>query len=245
MRIVAACAAVGLTIACASGDQLLVLGGQTREGTFQGFEGGKFLFLPSRGKFMKETPSRVSRLVLANKTKATYQTTDGKSESDAVLKGYEKGKFIFLKDGKETAVIPMKIKQLDLSFETGGDAGGGSYPIPAVDLATLGGELTQEQQGIVDRFVAAKKSFDEFLAESSAVVAEMDKLKGPKREELLNKLRMRKEAEQPLRDSLRIAYRALVGAFSEPDGAAEQPAKPEPAKPAAGRAAGGLRSLAK
>jgi hypothetical protein len=240
MKIVAACAALGLAIACASADQLVVLGGQTKEGSFQGFESGKFLFLPSKGKFMKETPSRVSKLVLANPTKASYQTTDGKSEADAVLKGYEKGKFIFLKDGKETVVIPMKIKQLDLVFETGGDAGGGSYPIPAVDLATLGGELSPEQQATIDRFVAAKKSFDEFLAESSAMVVEMDKLKGPKREELLNKLRLRKEAEQPLRDSLRTAYRALVGAFSEPDGAPEQPAKP-----AAGRAAGGLRSLAK
>lgn len=237
---------LALSIPCAPADQMVVLGGQAKEGSFQGFEGGRFLFLPSKGKFMKEQPSRVSRLAVATPQKATYQTTDGKTVADVVFKGYEKGRFTFVKDGKDSSVMSIKMKQLDLTFETeGGDAGGGSYPIPSVNLAGLGGDLPPEQQAVVDRFTAAKKAFDDFLAESAAMVQEMDKLKGPKREELLNKLRMRKEAEQPLRNDLRTAYKALVNAFSEPEEGQKPNDRPQTGKPAAGHAAGGLRSMQK
>lgn len=238
---------LGLAATYASGDQLVILGGQTKEGTFQGFENGKFMFQPSKGKFMKEQPSRVSKLVLTTKTKASYQTSDGKSEEEVVFKGYEKGKFMFVKDGKDVAVMAIKMKQLDPSFETeGGDAGGQSYPIPKVDLTNFGGDLTADQQAVLDAFTAAKKTYDEFLAQSTAMVQTMDGLKGPKREDALNELRRRKEAEQPLRGNLRSAYKALVNAFSEPEEGQKPAAKPQTTtKPAGGHAVGGLRSLGK
>lgn len=232
---------LGLVAASSWGDQLVILGGQTKEGTFQGFEKGRFLFLPSKGKFMKEQPSRVSKLVLPSPTKAVYETTDGKKEEGVVFKGYEKGKFIFVKDGKEVPVMAMKMKLIEPSFESeGGDAGGTSYPIPKVDLANFGGDLNADQQAVLEKFTAAKKAFDAFLAESTEMVQEMDKLKGPKREQLLNELRKRKEAEQPLRNDLRVAYKALVGAFSEQGDDAPNPAEKAPSK-----AVGGLRALSK
>jgi hypothetical protein len=232
---------LGLAVACASGDQLVILGGQTKEGAFQKFENGKFLFLPTNGKFMKEQSSRVSRIALPNPIKATYETTDGKKEENAVFKGYEKSKFIFIKDGKEVSVPSLTMKQLEPSFESGGGHGdtAGAYPIPNVDLANFVGPLAPEQQAVLDRFTAAKKTFDEFYAVSSSMVQEMDKLKGPKREELLNKLRSRKEAEQPLRKNLLSAYESLVGAFSEQEETQKPTGKP-PSK-----AMGGLKRLSK
>jgi hypothetical protein len=136
--------------------------------------------------------------------------------------------------------MAIKMKQLEPCFQTGeggGDEGGGTYPIPRIDIDKLGGEPNADQQAILNRFTAAKKTFDAFLAESIAMVQEMDKLKGPKREELLNKLRLRKDAEQPLRRNLISTYKALVAAFSEQDEAPTPPAK-VPSK-----AAGGLRAL--
>jgi hypothetical protein len=53
----------------------------------------------------------------------------------------------------------------------------------------------------------------------------MDKQTGVKREELLNKLRARKNEEQPLRKALISAYKALADAFPEP--ADEPAAKPD------------------
>lgn len=246
---------VGLMASCALGDQLVIMGGQTKEGSFQGFENGKIRFQPTKGRFMKEQPSRVSKLILSSKTKATYTTTDGKTEEEVDFKGFEKGKFIFVKDGKEVLVMAIKMKELDPCFEIegggGGDAGGQTYPIPKVDLSNFGGDLNANQQTVLDQFKEAKKAFDDFLLQSTAMVQEMDKLKGPKREELLNELRRRKEAEQPLRRGLRSAYKALVAAFSDPEDGqkpadksqAEKPATT--AKPAGGRATGGLRSPAK
>jgi hypothetical protein len=242
MRNAAAGLVLVLAAVCAPGDQLVILGQAPKEGTFQGFENGRFLFLPANGKFMKEQSSRVSKIVLPTPGKASYQTTDGKTEQEAAFKGYEKGKFVFVKDGKEVLIPALRMKQLEPTFESeggvGGDGGVGSYPIPKVDLSSIG-DVTPDQQAILDRFATAKKAFDDYLTASIAMKEEMDKLKGPKREELLNKLRLRKDAEQPLRKDLRTAYKALVSAFSEQDEAAKPVEKP------ASKAAGGLRSLSK
>jgi hypothetical protein len=244
--------AFALTASLALGDQLVILG-QTREGSFQGFENGRIDFQASGGKFVKEQSTRVTKLVLTSPLKASYQTTGGKREEDVTLKGFEKGKFAFAgKDGKEVLVPAMQIRSIEPVFA--GAAGGGGdagerYPIPPVDLSTIAGDLAPDQQAALDGFRAAKKAFDDFVAESSALVQEMDRLKGPKREERLNQLRLRKDQEQPLRQNLIAAYRTLTSAFADaqPDepAPAERDPKPQPksvAKPAT-RPLSGLKSL--
>ncbi|MBA4388544.1 MAG: hypothetical protein C0404_11220 [Verrucomicrobia bacterium] len=220
-----------LAVYAAHGDQLVVTG-QSKDGAFQGFENGKFSFLTTKGRFLKEQAMRVTKMTLNTPMKASYSTTDGKDEQDVVLKGYDKSKFIFAgKDGKEITVAVAKIKSIDLSFDDGG-AGGGSikdgtgYPIPKVDPDSFGGELTQDQQAALDKFKAAKKNFDDFLGESSAMVQQMDKMTGAKREDFLNKLRSRKNEEQPLKRDLVAAYKSLVGAFPDaPEENTRQPSK--------------------
>jgi len=199
-------------------DQLLIMGQQTREGTFQGFENGKIEFQDSSGRFVKEQSSRVSKLVLTAPLKAAYQTVTGKRVEDVTLKGFEKGKFIFVgKDGKETLVVGLQVKTIEPVFEGGGGGGdaGDRYPIPAVDLSGIVGDLSPAQQKALDGLKDAKKGFDDYVAESSAMVQEMDRLKGPKREELLNQLRIRKEKEQPLRGNLISAYKTFRDAFAD------------------------------
>jgi hypothetical protein len=231
----------GLVTTFSWGDQLVILGGQNKEGTFSGFDNGRILFRPDKGKFMKEQPSRVSKLVLANPTKASYTTTDGKTEEDVTFKGYEKGKFLFVKDGKDVAVMAIKMKTLDPVFKTGGGGGqgGGEYPIPFVDISNFG-NVTPEQQAVIDRYTAAKKVFDEFVAVSITMNQEKDRLTGAKRVAMEDDLRRRKEAEQPVKRVLVDSYKALVNTFSEQEDEAAKPVAKPPSK-----AVGGLRSLSK
>ncbi|MDI6774315.1 MAG: hypothetical protein QME60_02825 [Verrucomicrobiota bacterium] len=213
-----------VSAAAAFGDQLTVTG-KTHDGTFQGYEDTRFQFMTVKGRFVKEHPRRVVKLVLANPRKASYVTADAQKEVVAVFKGYDKRKFIFLKDGEEAQVAQAKMKTLELVYEetAGGNGGeelaGGRYPIPRVDLNALsGGEINAAQQAALDKFKAAKQGYDDFVSQSSAMVAEMDKTTGAERENLLNQLRMRKNQEQPLKNSLAAAYKALTNVFAEPNG---------------------------
>jgi hypothetical protein len=105
--------------------------------------------------------------------------------------------------------------------------GANKYPIPQVNVGDLeGGDLTPAQQAVIEKFKATKKIFDDFVAESSAMIDQMNKATGPNRVALLDTLRKRKGDEQPLRKELITAYKALASAFPEsPDESAAPPAK--------------------
>lgn len=209
----------------------LVLTGQTKEGSFQKYENGRFEFVTTKGRFLKERAERVTKLVLSSPMKVVYLTTGSKKEDSAELKGYEKKTFTFTKKDQEATVALSKVKTIERAFEEGegGDGDGGSKsPIPEIDVDSFAGDdLTPAQQSALDGFKAARKKYDDFVAESSALVVEMDKQTGAKREALLNELRERKNDEQPLRKALTAAYNRLADAFPEPS---EEPAT-KPAKP--------------
>lgn len=212
-----------ITIACVAGafaDQL-IMNKIVKEGALQGFDKGKFRFLTEKGKFLKEQASRVSTIVLKSPKKATFLGSSSKKPEQAVLKGFDKQKFTFEKEGKELVIPLSKIKKLDVMQETESKSGSGNgddggYPIPPVNLEAFAGDnLTDAQQKALDKFKDTKKVFDDFLNVSVGMVREMDQAKGEKREQLLNQLRKRKLEEQPLRKSLVSAYDALVDAFPE------------------------------
>jgi len=214
------------------GDQVTMLASRPKECTFQGVMGGSILFLNEKGRLMKELPSRISKITLTKPTQVTYLTADGKKEETAVLKGFEKREYLLEKDGKEIRVAAMKMKTLDLFVEAEGGNGGGTgtgYPIPKIDVDALLAATpnpTEAQKKILARFVAARKAFDAFFAESSALVEKMDKATGVQRENLMNTLRLRKGKEQPLKSELLDACSALTEAFPEPalgNAAAAQP----------------------
>jgi hypothetical protein len=221
MRTFLAMAVVVALVTAAGAAGPLVGTGKTKEGTFRGYEKGRFLFASSKGKPMKEQAGRVMKLILGEPLKVTYQTADAAKPLEAQFKGYDKKTFTFAgKEGKETSVPQLKMKTIELSFdmegEEGGDRGGGRYPIPDVNLESLAGtEATPAQQAAIDKFTAAKKRYDEFVNVSSGLVQEMDKATGVKREEFLNQLRARKNDEQPLRTALINAYKTMGDAFPD------------------------------
>lgn len=217
---------VSLLAFVSPGDQVTMTASRPQECTFQGITGGAILLLNAKGRLTKEHPSRVSKLTLAKPSKVTYQTTDSKKEETAVLKGLEKREYLLEKDGKEIRVAVMKMKSLDLFFEAeGGNGAGGNgvggtgYPIPKIDVDALQAATpnpTEAQKKALARFVAARKAFDAFFEESSALVEKMDKASGVQRENLMNTLRLRKGKEQPLKMELIDACSALTEAYPEP-----------------------------
>ena len=214
----------------AAADQLMVTG-QTKEGDFQGYSNGKFELMTTKGRLVKEHATGVTKLVLTKPEKVTYQTSDGKKEETAELKGYDKRAFTFLKDDKEVVIPQMKMKMIALVAEEGGDQQDGTrYPIPDVNLDSFAGDdITPAQQAVIDKFKAAKKSYDAYLDESTTMVREMDKETGAKREAFLNQLRARKIDEQPLKKALVAAYKALTDVFPEPSDRSVDKQKSTPA----------------
>ncbi|MEI6209991.1 MAG: hypothetical protein WCR06_00050 [bacterium] len=206
----------------ALGDQVTMLASRPKECTFQGVTGGSILFLNEKGRLTKELPSRISKISLTKPAPVTYLTADGKKEETAVLRGFEKREYLLEKDGKEIRVAAMKMKSLDLFVAAEGGNGGGvgtGYPIPKIDVDAILAATpnpTEAQKKTLARFIAARKAFDAFLAESSALVEKMDKAAGVQRENLMNTLRLRKSKEQPLKSELQDACSALTEAFPEP-----------------------------
>jgi len=228
-----------LALASTAFSDQLVVSGQPKKGTFQGYESSKFQFMTAEGRFLKEPVARVAKLILDKPQRATYQATDGKPEETALLKGFDKRAFTFEKGGKDVTLPQNKVKAIELLGEevpvvagAGAEFIGGRYPIPRMDLDALaGGQLTPAQQATLAKFKDAKKAYDEFVGQSTAMVQDMDKQTGARRETLLNQLRMRKGEEQPLKNALIASYRSLTDVFAEPSG--DEPAA-EPAKPAGG-----------
>lgn len=213
----------------ALGDQVVMSAAQAKDATFRGVDAGRILLVTGKGKFRKEQPSRVTRILLSKPLKVSYLTADSKQEEEALLKGYEKQKFQLVKDGKDLEIPAQKMKTMDILGDAGGGGAGNRYPVPEIDLSALQGpNTTPAQKKALARFEVAKQAYDDFVAESSTLVAKMDKATGAKRESFLNDLRMRKNQEQPLKSELVDACSALTEAF--PEAAPEAAAPPAPVK---------------
>lgn len=214
----ALCLAALFLAAAAQADQFLIAG-QTREGRLKGFSGGRFEFSTERGRASKESASRVTKLTLSEPVEVNFTTSDGKLHKSARFKGYAMGTFrLTPKDGEEMSVPQIKMRSLEVVHRQeeapagdGGDAGGALPPLDLSGLDKAG--LNANQVSAVENYVAARKAYDEFVAQSSRLVNEMNGLTGPQREALLNQLRQRKGEEQPIRARMSSAEAALKAAL--------------------------------
>lgn len=211
---------IGGAVSLATADQLVVTG-TPREGTFQKFENGFFEFAGAKARHLKQNAAQVTRLVLDRPLKVRYLSGASNREEEAELLGYEKRTFNFSRGGQLVSVPLASVKSVTpvLAFGNGGADGDArdGYPVPAVNLDELAqGQITPLQQAGINRFIRAKKAFDDFVAQSSALAEDMNRAKGARRNDLLNKLRERKTAEQPLRKELADAYKGLTDLFPKP-----------------------------
>lgn len=211
-----------LCLAIAAGADTLNMGTKSHEGTFEGFENGKFLFRTSEGREVKEPRTSVQKLTLTEPRKVSLVRNTKADPVAMTLTGYESGKFAVKEGGKDATIPGMQVKAVTVEMEMMAGGGGGAVddpprPVPAVDISGLADreDLTPAQKGTLERYKAAREKYDAFLAESSALVTQMDKATGPKREELLNVLRRRKVEEQPVKRDLEAGRAALLTAFPE------------------------------
>lgn len=199
---------------------VIVIGDARHEGTFTGFDNNNFEFDLKDGKKLKTNRTKVKALELSKPAKVSFEERGKKETEETQLLRYEKFKFIFQENGKEIGVIGSQVKNITkaLVFEGTGGGGTSSTEIPsAPPLVEFSGmenaELTPVQKTTLAAYKAARANYEKFLAESTALVKEMDASEGERREALLNKLRARKQDEQPLLSVLQKATADVLAAF--------------------------------
>jgi len=211
-------------------DILIMKGNKSYEGTFQGYKNDKFYFLPDGGKTVNGLRSFAEKLVIDPPAIVTITQRGKKKVEDWKLKSYEKSTFLFDNNGKEVSMPGMQISAIEMGLDFGRAAGGGGggqedganaenkpLKINLNDLSALVKESnsTPEQTRAFERYKTARTTYDSFLEASSAMVKTMDHTTGAAREDILNKLRKRKNDEQPLLGELKQAEKELLTVFPQ------------------------------
>jgi hypothetical protein len=139
-----------------------------------------------------------------------------------LMAGYAKGMFLFIKEGKKEIISGMNVKSVKVDHVS--RFGRPSEPVPEAvqqiadaDIEDLLArpDLSADQKAALEQYQAASGKYRQFVTESSSMVERMDTMTGSERQAVLNDLRLRKEAEQPLKRDLQASQQALTDAFPE------------------------------
>ena len=207
----------------------IMIGNKSYKGTFNGYKGSVFYFTTDAGKEMAKNRSFVRKLTLDKAADVTIVRSIGKQDS-CMLERYENGRFYVEKNNKPFAIAAMSLKEMQVPQPAAGpDAGGvqtsgDGGAIASIDTSRVEAkeDLTEQQKSIISNYKSARSRYDQFLAESSAMIKKMDRASGAEREELLNRLRTRNSQEQPLKRALESATASLIQAFPEITHAGQQ-----------------------
>ncbi len=219
------------------------VGSKKYEGSFEGFAQTKFIFRVSGGKLLKTPRSSVRRLTLAKPRNATMVKTARREPESIVLVSYGGGgKFTIMQNGRKSQVFALHVTSLSVAKDPPPPAGGGMAAGPSslspIDTSGVKDrpDLSRQQVAALARYQIAREAYDAFVAESSAMVAEMDTAAGDRRQELLQALRVRKQDERPISGELAASQSALLAALPELSRGAGggAPARGRPPAPDAG-----------
>lgn len=203
----------GLVAVGTSADTIIIRS-MEKKGDFQSYADSKFVF-DADGKTLKEPRSSVTKMVMDPPCEASL--VQGSKTLTVKLLGYEQTKFLYEIKGVKGEAAGMLVKSIAVRRPMeGGDGSSSDTPRgrKAINIAAYeNAVLTPDQAAAVARYKKARTTYDAFVAKSSEMVAEMDKTKGPKREELLTALRVRKNEEQPIANELAAAEQALLKAI--------------------------------
>lgn len=209
---------ISLVFTATSFADKLVSGTKTHTGTFEGFNKNIFEFKVKGGKTLKFNKTKVKSLTLSKPLKVSYMQR-GKEQVDNVnFVSYEKFKFNFIVKGKPKKINGITMKNITKSWSNysagSGRSGEQPRPMQALDLSGINREnLNDSDKAIVAEYDDALAAYNQFINESSKMVRQMDSATGQARENLLNKLRTRKQDEQPVRKRLEEAEAAVLKAF--------------------------------
>lgn len=198
----------------ASRADVLVVGAKSHQGTFEGFERDQFLFRKRNDELLRQDRATVGKLTLDAPRRVTYQQLGRKTAVSAELLGYAAPTFTIRQGGANRDILGMQIRQIDMVYMGEGSTRSEDIPRPrtVLDLAGVANrtDLTAGQRAALNRYRTARRAYDTFVDKSTALVSELDRSAGARRDQLLVMLRQRKQDEQPLTRALEGAEAALL-----------------------------------
>ena len=201
----------------------LTVGIKNISGTFEGFANDAFAFRSDTGETLSENRTNVRALELDAPVKVSFELArGGKGLESSTLAAYKGMKFIFKDGDKERSFFANQIKEIRVIRPPqagGGHAQDGGAAIRPVDISKVENnpDLTDGQKAALARYKTARAAYDDFLRESSDLVAQMDRAQGADRTKIHNRLRLRKQEEQPIINALQSAMTQLFNAFPPKD----------------------------
>lgn len=211
---------------------VLYVGTKKYHGTFMGYDDGQFVFQPMFDTAARYARTSVRRLALDIPVQVRFTRADRRGTQDAVLLGYEKSQFSIEHAGKKENLFGIRVQKMLVrdtpKAPTHAGHEDGPRPKRRVSISALEKqELSPAQRAVVNRYKTVRGRYDAFLAESTHLVTQMDRSTGKRREDLLNRLRLRKNQEQPLLRDLERAEGALLASCSNLLPAEGRPARRE------------------
>lgn len=216
------------------------------KGTFSEYKNNKFILKTDKGRTVEIPKASARELILDEPVKVSMLRKGKSKPESAELIGYGKLQFKLKQKSKTLSLSAMYITSLKAhvpmsSGGAGSAVGSGDTAIPAIDTSEFDeAAMTEAQRSALTSYRSTRKRYDAFLSESTALVREMDRSSGQRREELLTKLRIRKNQEQPIRLEMSSAHRALLAAFPAgfPLKMKQAPVAEQPIAPPPGQSAG-------
>ena len=216
------------------------------KGSFSAYKDSKFFFKTEKGRTVELPKGTVRKLTLKEPVQVSFLRKGKSKKESALLLGYDKLQFSFEQKKKKMSLSGMNVSSIRAQVATSaGDGAGGTTDgntfIAAVDLSGVDvAALGAAQKSAIASYTATRKQYESFLSKSSAMVTEMDRASGARREQLLSELRRRKNQEQPIRLQMSSAHKSLLSAF--PNGfplkaAKAAPQRREPIPPPPGESA--------
>ncbi len=230
---------------------VLDVGTATFEGTFEGFEHGLFLFRNANGRLRKEDRSVVRSLEMSKPKEINLLRVGSRDWEGAYLTGYDRFNFRIRQDGKSRTVSGLRVKEISTqtlsAMREAGRQSSGRTKLRSIDTSDIENNpnLNAVQARAFAAYKKAKREYDDFVAESTAMVRRMDTATGSERDELLLSLRRRKTEEQPIAQALGEAQTALLRAFPDGGVPAKTRVRPERTVPKPTPAAPANRKLPK
>jgi hypothetical protein len=195
----------------------MTTGNKIYNGILQEFKGNNFIFQTDNYKTVKKPRTNVKKITFEKPYNVTY-TEKGITHTAKLIK-YEKSNFFFKEKGKKEYKIyggtikNLKIEQRSIFAPNGNTTPTLKTKYSIKELASLE-NLSISQKTAINNYVTARKAYIQFQKESNAMIKQRDQLKGKQREIMMNKLQLRKNAEQPLINKLKASINQLEQEFT-------------------------------
>lgn len=200
----------------------LIADHKTYKGMLQGYENNYFIFKTTDWKTIKKPRTSIKKFIPDIPYDTSY-TIKGVLYPAKFIK-YETPKFFFKsKEGQETTIHGVKIKTLKIETHSPFTANSGEQNRGKQGLKTslnlkeiaASENLTITQKTAIKRYIEARKAYIKFHKESNALIRQRDQANDKKREDLINELHLRKNAEQPIINELTTSVLQLESEFAD------------------------------